>query len=90
MSLAAVLLRYALASFATSLVFVAAMPSFDGVTSWSLVGDLVPGLTHLEGLGPSSTHGAANHVPFYLSIGAARGESSSLASTTCNTLTVTI
>ncbi|KAI1795118.1 hypothetical protein LXA43DRAFT_1091240 [Ganoderma leucocontextum] len=73
MSLAAILLRSALASFLTSLVFVAAMPSFDGVTSWSSIGNLVPGLSYLEGLGPASTHGRADHTPFYLSIGATRG-----------------
>ena len=74
MSLAAMLLRYALVSFLGSLLLVVAMPSFDGVTSWSSIGNLVPGLTHLEGLGPSTTQGTASHVPFYLSIGATRGE----------------
>ena len=69
------LLRYALASFVSSLVFVTAMPSFDGMASWSSIGNLVPGLTYLEGLGPSATQGTVDHVPFYLSIGATRGES---------------
>ncbi|KAM5540393.1 hypothetical protein V8D89_005851 [Ganoderma adspersum] len=67
------LLRYALASFVSSLVFVTAMPSFDGLTSWPSIGNLVPGLTHLEGLGPSTSQGTVDHGPFYLSIGATRG-----------------
>ena len=54
---------------------VAAMPSFESVTSWSSIGNLVPGMSFLEGLGPVSTQGQPGHVPFYMSIAATRGTS---------------
>ena len=75
MSTAAMLLQAALAAFLTSLAFVAAIPSFEGYTSWDSIGNLVPGMSYLEGLGPASTQGDSSHVPFYLSIAATRGES---------------
>ncbi|KAI9001443.1 hypothetical protein BD414DRAFT_34374 [Trametes punicea] len=55
------------------LLFVSAMPSFDGITSWSTISNLVPGMSYLEGLGPASTQGEAAHVPFYMSLAAPRG-----------------
>lgn len=61
-------------SYLASILLVAAVPSFEGVTSWSSIGNLVPGMTFLEGLGPASTQGTADHVPFYMSIAATRGE----------------
>ncbi|TBU49381.1 hypothetical protein BD309DRAFT_909893 [Dichomitus squalens] len=70
---ATMLLRVAVAAFVASLAFVTAMPSFEGYTSWDSIGNLVPGMSYLEGLGPATTQGAANHVPFYLSIAATRG-----------------
>ena len=60
--------------FLTLAALVTAMPSFEGVTSWSAIGNLVPGMSVLEGLGPASTQGQKDHVPFYMSIAATRGE----------------
>lgn len=72
--MALVSLLFAIASYLTSLLFVAAVPSFEGVTSWSSIGNLVPGMTYLEGLGPATSQGTPGHVPFYMSIAATRGK----------------
>ncbi|KAH9918215.1 uncharacterized protein BXZ73DRAFT_105341 [Epithele typhae] len=44
-----------------------------GLTSWDSIGNLVPGMSYLQGLGPSATHGEKGLVPFYMSIAATRG-----------------
>lgn len=49
---------------------VLAVPSFEGVTSWSSIGSLVPGMTALEAIGPTSW-GKQN--PFYFTIDAPHG-----------------
>ena len=72
MALVSILL--AIASYLTSLLFVAAVPSYDGITSWSSIGNLVPGMSLLEGLGPNTRTGAPDEVPFYLSIDGPHGE----------------
>ncbi|KAI0750657.1 hypothetical protein C8Q80DRAFT_1267981 [Daedaleopsis nitida] len=61
------------ASYLASLLLVAAVPSFDGVTSWSSIGNLVPGMTRLEGIGPSHTRRNADDPPFHMSIAASDG-----------------
>ncbi|RDX55486.1 hypothetical protein OH76DRAFT_1414811 [Lentinus brumalis] len=71
--MALVSMLFAIASYLLSLMFVAAVPSFEGVTSWSSIGNLVPGMTYLEGLGPATSQGTPGHVPFYMSIAATRG-----------------
>ncbi|KAL7282318.1 hypothetical protein ACG7TL_003788 [Trametes sanguinea] len=72
MALVAMLL--AVAAYLLPLLFVSAMPSFEGMTTWSdSISNLVPGMSHLEGLGPISTQGQAGHIPFYMSIAAPRG-----------------
>lgn len=56
-----------------SLTFVAAIPAFDGMTSWSSdIGNLVPGMSMLQALGPPQDPEA--QIPFYLSVAAPRGE----------------
>ena len=64
-----------LALAALTVVRVAAMPSFESVTSWSSIGNLVPGMSFLEGLGPATTQDLPGHVPYYVSIAATRGNS---------------
>ena len=66
---------------------VAAIPSFEGVTSWSSIGNLVPGMSYLQGLGPAAAEGQPGQVPFYLSIGATRGEPPSVYTSKAQTLT---
>ncbi len=66
-------LLFAIASYLTPLLFVAAVPSFEGVTNWSSIGTLVPGMSLLEGLGPSRTRNS-EQISFYMSIAATRGE----------------
>lgn len=66
---------------------VAAIPSFEGVTSWSSIGNLVPGMSYLQGLGPAAAEGHPGQVPFYLSIGATRGEPPSVYTSKAQTLT---
>ncbi|OBZ70452.1 hypothetical protein A0H81_09886, partial [Grifola frondosa] len=51
--------------------FVAAIPSFEGITSWFDIGSLVPGMSYLEALGPKTPNDV--HIPFYVSIQAPRG-----------------
>ena len=70
----------AIAAYLVPLLFVSAMPSFEGVTTWSSISNLVPGMSHLEGLGPASTQGEAAHIPFYMSIAAPRGTHSAASS----------
>ncbi|CAL1700940.1 unnamed protein product [Somion occarium] len=53
--------------------FVYAIPAFEGVTSWSSIGSLVPGITYLEAIGPDGVGDATYHVPQYMSIQAPRG-----------------
>ncbi|OCH92879.1 hypothetical protein OBBRIDRAFT_790737 [Obba rivulosa] len=52
---------------------VIAIPAFDGVTSWSSVGSLVPGISALEALGPSSKKVDPGTLPYFMSIHAPRG-----------------
>ncbi|KAH9853609.1 hypothetical protein C2E23DRAFT_859153 [Lenzites betulinus] len=54
-------------------LFVSAMPSFEGVTSWSSINSLVPGMSQLQGLGPIATQNEAGSFPYYMSIAAPRG-----------------
>lgn len=55
-------------------LFVSAMPSFEGVTSWSSINSLVPGMSQLQGLGPIATQNEAGSFPYYMSIAAPRGK----------------
>ncbi|EKM59164.1 uncharacterized protein PHACADRAFT_191481 [Phanerochaete carnosa HHB-10118-sp] len=51
---------------------VLAIPSFEGVTSWTDIGSLVPGMTTLEAIGPSSWDDSGKN-PFYFTIDAPHG-----------------
>ncbi|KAL1944193.1 hypothetical protein VTO73DRAFT_3378 [Trametes versicolor] len=67
-------LLLAIAAYVAPLLLVSGMPSFDGVTSWSTMNTLVPGMSQLQGLGPAAAAaGEVNSVPFYMSIAAPRG-----------------
>lgn len=72
MAFTALLLALA-AYLAPLLLTVSGMPSFDGVTSWSTMNTLVPGMSQLQGLGPAAAAGEVNSVPYYMSIAAPRG-----------------
>ncbi|KAI0638059.1 hypothetical protein C8Q77DRAFT_1089087 [Trametes polyzona] len=63
----------AIAACLAPLFLVSAMPSFEGVTSWSSMNSLVPGMTHLQGLGPIASEHEGSLFPFYMSIAAPRG-----------------
>lgn len=71
-------LLFAVAAYLAPLLFVSGMPSFEGVTSWSSMNNLVPGMSHLQGLGPIAAQGEGASIPFYMSIAAPRGTSDSL------------
>ncbi len=66
-------LLLAIAAYLAPLLLVSGMPSFDGVTSWSTMNTLVPGMSQLQGLGPAAAAGEVNSVPFYMYIAAPRG-----------------
>ncbi|KAI0775923.1 hypothetical protein BD413DRAFT_602457 [Trametes elegans] len=72
MALATIL--FTVAAYLAPLLFVSAIPSFDGLTSWSSdsISTLVPGMSHLQALGPISQD-PASQVPFYMSLAAPRG-----------------
>ncbi|KAI0080903.1 hypothetical protein K474DRAFT_1657421 [Panus rudis PR-1116 ss-1] len=59
-------------SLLTCLTLVLAVPAFEGMTAYSSIGNLVPGLTFLEGIGPQGA-GGDNYNPLYVSIQAPRG-----------------
>lgn len=67
----------ALTSLYTWLVSVLAVPSFEGVTTWSTIGSLVPGMTALEAVGPN--WGDKGKVPQYFTIDAPMGTQSAAA-----------
>ncbi|PSS05380.1 hypothetical protein PHLCEN_2v3869 [Hermanssonia centrifuga] len=52
---------------------VLAIPAFEGVSTWSSIGSLVPGMSYLEALGPTNLN--ENSSPQYVSIAAPHGTS---------------
>ena len=60
-----------LLSLCVTLVY--AVPAFEGVSAWSSIGNLVPGMTLLEAVGPEGAGRDAASIPQYLSILAPRG-----------------
>jgi hypothetical protein len=50
-----------------------AVPSFEGVTNWSSIGSLVPGMTALEAVGPKAFTDNGN-APYYFTVDAPYGE----------------
>ena len=61
----------ALLSICAWIVSVLGIPSFEGVTNWSAIGSLVPGMTALEAVGPS--WGDKGKAPQYFTIDAPMG-----------------
>lgn len=62
---------FGLLSIYAWLVSVLAVPSFEGVTNWSAIGSLVPGMTALEAVGPS--WGDKGKAPQYFTVDAPIG-----------------
>ena len=50
-----------------------AVPAFEGISTWSSIGNLVPGITFLEAVGPEGAGGDTANIPNYLSILSPRG-----------------
>ena len=54
-----------------------AVPAFEGISTWSSIGNLVPGITFLEAVGPEGAGSDTANIPNYLSILSPRGMFSS-------------
>lgn len=63
----------ALLSLLSWLNLTLAVPSFEGITNWSAIGSLVPGMTTLEAVGPAAFRDNGG-VPHYFTIDAPWGE----------------
>jgi len=66
--------RIALALFISSCIsYVLCVPAYEGVTQWSTIGNLVPGITTLEAINGQDGLTLEHNVPSYVSILAPRG-----------------